>query len=317
MVLMYHATFKSRLIPLRIVYFGYVGVDIFIIASAMGCYYSLTSDPDPIEFMKRRCKRLLPPYYAFLLIWLITFASSYKLSEIFPLFFCTYGGGLPIMNWYFSGMWLYYTLLIFFVPLVQRTERKIYLFAIFVVLLLYTITTWIEMNDSRSVGRLPVLFIGTCMGKLEKRKFVFQPCHYIPMFLLMIMGYSAFYFRLGSQKWPNICWGRYYGLLVSPGLTILCLNTLAFMGKIRYFRWIIQLLKLTGEYSFEILLAHFFVQAVAKFRPSKFSDMFDEYCLLFCFSPFLAVFIRFLAQKLLRFAVFIQMLIEKEEVERS
>ena len=60
---------------------GYGGVDIFMFASGLGAYYSYTRDHSPLDFIRRRVKRLYPVYLPFIIIWAIgkiLFGGGYK-----------------------------------------------------------------------------------------------------------------------------------------------------------------------------------------------------------------------------------------------
>ena len=49
---------------------GYGGVDLCLFASGVGCFYSLSKDPDAGRFLGRRLWRLGPVYLIFMLFWL-------------------------------------------------------------------------------------------------------------------------------------------------------------------------------------------------------------------------------------------------------
>ena len=105
--------------------YGHYGVDIFFFASGIGCWFSLSKDPDTSSFFGRRVKRIMPVYLTFIIIWSIFQIVTSQMPLISVL-----GNALGVeffrkdhswtFNWYISGMWLSYLLAPLFYSCVKK-----------------------------------------------------------------------------------------------------------------------------------------------------------------------------------------------------
>lgn len=92
-------------------YIGFVGVDIFILLSGLGCYYSFARNSKISDFYKKRIVRIAPCYL------LITFITRYFLMEDSiktALWRCTTIGfwtNSPFHEWYVPSVLLFYLML--------------------------------------------------------------------------------------------------------------------------------------------------------------------------------------------------------------
>lgn len=157
--------------------FGYGGVDIFFFASGLGCYYSLQKQPEPSLFLCKRIKRIVPPYFLVLVIWLalqlFLFRTPMRPVELLSNFLCTgtFSGAENQFNWYISGVWPSYLLAPFFVSFLDRVPRFQRLFLV-VVLILFSLSflssSWNLMSFA---SRLPIFCIGMLLpGRRRNRK---------------------------------------------------------------------------------------------------------------------------------------------------
>lgn len=136
-ILYYHSSLPPKYYSSFLGYvrfFGFSGVDIFVFASGLGCYHSLTRHYDPIAFLKKRIIRILPSYYVVLTAWLIYqhLRSGISVSSVFANYLCVdFLAGADFQTlWYMNGVWIYYLFALFLVPLCQNASlrRKILLF---------------------------------------------------------------------------------------------------------------------------------------------------------------------------------------------
>ena len=173
-ILYYHSSLPPKYYSSFLGYvrfFGFSGVDIFVFASGLGCYHSLTRHYDPIAFLKKRIIRILPSYYVVLTAWLIYqhLRSGISVSSAFANYLCVdFLAGADFQTlWYMNGVWIYYLFALFLVPLCQNASlrRKILLF------FLCAAFSVPFFSDIRLMlfSRLPLLFLGICFADYGAR----------------------------------------------------------------------------------------------------------------------------------------------------
>ena len=98
----------------RLLFYGYSGVDVFLLLSGYGLYVSLSRSDDLGGYLRRRAARLLPAYWPVCLVWLCTMIPAFGFSPM--QFLETVAGnvlmvgflaGAPLnINWYLSCLLL-------------------------------------------------------------------------------------------------------------------------------------------------------------------------------------------------------------------
>ena len=128
-ILYYHSSLPPKYYSSFLGYvrfFGFSGVDIFVFASGLGCYHSLTRHYDPIAFLKKRIIRILPSYYVVLTAWLIYqhLRSGISVSSVFANYLCVdFLAGADFQTlWYMNGVWIYYLFALFLVRCQARRD---------------------------------------------------------------------------------------------------------------------------------------------------------------------------------------------------
>ena len=153
--------------------YGNLGVDIFLILSGIGLYYSFSKNGNIREFYKRRAVRVLPPLFIVTsLYYSITMTSGNVfdyLEHVTTLSFFTKGDWA---FWYFSIIIILYALYPFIHKLIER-------YRIFGLALLWVLSIgfycyvflrhrgWFE-NWEIGILRTPMFFFGCWLGKLVK-----------------------------------------------------------------------------------------------------------------------------------------------------
>lgn len=165
---------------------GSSGVDIFLLVSGLGLYYSWRKKPDFDAFFKKRVVRLLVPYFIFAIpAWAIMYALTGRTSVVdylADLFFISFFTDGTRRIWYILMAFICY--LIF--PLVYRAVEGARDFSescFRVVVLCMATTLFLVMlelyyrdlysNIAIAVSRFPAFFLGVLLGKMsyEKREF--------------------------------------------------------------------------------------------------------------------------------------------------
>lgn len=240
---------------------GYGGVDICLFASGIGCYYSLSSDPDAARFLKRRVKRIMPTYWVFIVFWLIyrykinNFESFMAIGNIFAV--QNFTGRGNDFNWYISAILLFYILTPYFKRLVDRLS---FVSNILVVglLVLFSLPFWKTATFIITVTRLPIYYLGVLAGKLCRQDKKMKPVYWC--FIPVVFVAGVVMLRLHLRMDTALLW--YHGLywypfiLITPPLCIAISYIAYYMEKIKVFSWLVKGISLVGKYSFEVYLVH-------------------------------------------------------------
>lgn len=243
---------------------GYGGVDIFIFASGMGCWYSLDTDDNCYNFMKKRISRIIPIYWTFLPFWFLYKYLSHFLTKasVIGNIFCVEEYTIaPIsFNWYMSAIWIYY----FMAPYLYNLSIKnkgIIKIGVFFSLLAITIAFWDTNKLIVSIARLPIFFVGMLAGQYLRTHKKIKYFSVIISFILMVVGFASLY--IFKVNYSAICWSKalywYPFLLITPGLCILISTLCAILQVQKFTNYIVKVLLFIGQYTFELYLTHIFV----------------------------------------------------------
>ena len=66
----------------KLLFYGYSGVDVFLLLSGYGLYVSLSRSDDLGGYLRRRAARLLPAYWPVCLVWLCTMIPAFGFSPV-------------------------------------------------------------------------------------------------------------------------------------------------------------------------------------------------------------------------------------------
>lgn len=245
--------------------FGYGGVDIFMFASGIGCFYSLSADNDIIEFIKRRAVRILPTYEIFILVWIIAheILGSMPFPAVIGNIFCVqnFTGNSNDFNWYVSAMWLMYFSAPFFFGFIDREgRRRIELAALLCALLLVSFAFWNSKVFIITVSRVPLFYMGMLFAK-DTRKRNITAGKVCFLTVLMVLGIAAellCHRFLNAYLWNYGLWW-YPFILITPGLCVLISLLSDLLCRTKAGKFAVGLLGKIGEHSFEIYLIHIFL----------------------------------------------------------
>lgn len=243
---------------------GFGGVDIFIFASGIGCFYSLEKDNDCLNFIKRRFVRIIPTYWIFLIGWVVykVIYNGMTWNAVLGNFLCVrnFTGLGNDFNWYISAMWLMYFLAPFLKGVIDKSDR-VYKFLLWLVILfLVTVCFWNATTYLITISRIPIFFVGMYMGKMAKKNIEISRWGMGIFLIATITGFEMlFYFQ---NNYPDYTWNRAYYwypfILIVPGLCV-WISMLMEMFKIvlkKLGECIIYILGIPGRFSFEVYLIH-------------------------------------------------------------
>lgn len=262
-ILFAHSGLELSFMPL--VYFqmwGQAGVEICLFASGIGCYYSLSKDPDILNFIRRRILRLAPPYLCFIIPWLIYRSCTTPLPLqiiLGNLLGIQYLTGLwGSFNWYISALILYYLLAPYLKALVDRTERPLVHAMTVIFLMLVSIPFWTVNPYIIVMSRFGTLYLGMLLAKHSQRGDSIGSKPLLGILFAMTIGFVGLdfcYRYLTDYLWSHgLYW--YPCTLTTPGLCILLSLAASALEKQKITVWITKGLSFLGTYSFEIYLFH-------------------------------------------------------------
>ena len=266
-IMLYHSGISNAPFPFSLIgQYGYAGVDVFIFASGIGCYYSLERNPDLLGFLKRRLRRLGPVYLCFIIPWMIwrAFTGDFSIGAVI-------GNLLGIesflsweyhFNWYISALIPIYIL----IPCMKRlTDSCKSLTADFLAAFFFfavCLPAWRTHCWNMVIwSRLPVLYLGVMYGKLGKQGTLLTKRCILLHGLAAGVGGIVLYCVNGAAM--DLLWFKgfywYPFLFIVPGVC-LCLSA---MGELLLRSSVLKplhlLLQKAGTYSFELYLIHIFL----------------------------------------------------------
>ena len=228
------------------------GVDIFLLLSGMGLYYSLEKDGRILQFYKRRFMRILPEYLLILVIF--AYPCGYTVTDVIRLFTGTFfwSTGNPT-DWYMALIIPLYLLY----PVLHRSIRKsikaVIIFDISLILLFAGISVVMsvfydaEFPFCIAISRIPVFIAGACVGRLIK-----DNRDGIGTRTFVILGISAFVFiDIIITVVPNSMIERLMYGLIASAVALYC-GTL--MSKASDGNVIVRMLTLLGKISLPFYL---------------------------------------------------------------
>lgn len=256
-IMLFHSTLTLPGNPLQLVKtMGYTGVDIFLLLSGMGLYYSMERDSSPLRFWRKRALRVLLPY--------LIAAGVYELSRCL-LGHQGWGDALQnltfisllrkgnLSNWFVAFILLCYLVY----PLLYRAvkSRRRWLWALLLLsgslLLARLVFLFAPVLFFRIYGlllRVPVFLVGCFLAPLVKEG---RPLRTLPTLLVCILG-AGFSLAVWAVTEP---W--YLRLLpLLPLSLFLSLGAGVLLSWLPKGNWLQRLLGFLGGMTLELYLVH-------------------------------------------------------------
>ena len=223
-IMMLHFTF-TQITPLGFVaQYGFAGVDIFMLMSGLGLFYSLEKDSNPLRFYKKRLFRIFPTYYIIgFFVNLITTHDD-LLTFLFKYSTIGYWTGGAYADWFIPSIIALYLI----APLLKTVidKRWFVLIALCVVAILATAYFFADKEDVLDrahfflLYRIPAFIFGmVCAYWLKNGK----PTRYFYFVLLTGIPFFVFFFPLHHHIYNF----KYYSLAFLLPLFILCFTLLS------------------------------------------------------------------------------------------
>ena len=178
------------------------GVDIFLLLSGLGCYFSFAKNPSVKFFYKKRLIRIAVPYIIFLIIYFVI--DCLILHNSIESFFMkhsvvTFFSNGVLATWFVAAILLLYL----FFPIIYKIINKneaVFLICIAVNVVLVLLPFWKILPKPLPVireiflCRIPVFCVGTWIGKrvFEKRCIFTKKGINIYLLVILIISLIAF-----------------------------------------------------------------------------------------------------------------------------
>ncbi len=274
-IMLFHVGSYTRIVtPTFFEDLGYSGVDIFILLSGYGCYYSLKRDSNVVRFLGRRLRRLLPSYLPFIIIYMAWRCLQQRMYfvEICGNLTMTgwWNGDANQFNWYVDAIVLFYILAPYLCGIIMKTKRPIVVSAGLIAIAYVISFSFMHGQLLIAMCRLPIFILGIflaryCDADSEPVRIPEKAIIIIANILIPIGILLLYYMVMVQERWDK--W--HYGLFWYP-ITLYALGIAIDLGvigklfnKISLLRLLAKLLEEIGKASFEIFLVHMLVYEIA------------------------------------------------------
>ncbi|MBR6766342.1 MAG: acyltransferase [Clostridia bacterium] len=269
MIVCLHAYWEPHFLPWNILInkYGNAGVDIFVFLAGFGLAFSLEKKPAFHEYYARRLKRILPVYYAAIIlktiIGIVTGALtlSWLLASYIPL--GVWIDATP-QFWYVSATLGYYLI----APLLFQIFKKSRFPRITMILLIVITGVFIPIiakTEPKAIMRIPALVTGIGIG-------IFQTAHVSKKDRWLDLALLAGFFSAGIVicTTPSILNlpvfslikrghpARLWKVLTAPFITVAIAYVFELFEKTPA-RFVNALFSRLGHYSYEIYIGHMIV----------------------------------------------------------
>lgn len=239
---------------------GYGGVDIFMFASGLGCYYSYSKCQDGAVFMKRRIKRVMPVYLAFIIPWFVymAYVNRLTLSVIIGnlLFVQYFTGKGDEFNWYVAAMWLTYLITPLLFDIIKTIKSKWQIFALVILITLMSVPFWNADQYIILVTRIPLFVMGMYLGSLNDKEISKREFAVNVVAFVMGCGLLAYFYKNYEPKLWSYGLHWYPFILIVPGMCLLISGISGYLVRYKVGKWIIDALSFVGKYTFELFMMH-------------------------------------------------------------
>lgn len=276
-IMMLHYTFNQIPVLGFIAQYGFAGVDIFMLVSGMGLFFSLEKDNHIIRFYKKRLLRIFPTYYLLGIIYSLFLFQDTIINYLFRYTTIGFWTGGIYGEWYVPSIVMLYI----FAPLIKKVidETKfgilIIIVCIILILAYYLVDKEYILDRAHFffLYRIPAFIMGMAcaywINQDNNKYFIYIMIVGIPIFVFLFPQHHAFYLY------------KYLSLLfLLPFFTLCFIFISKHLGRLRVI--IIE----TGKASLEIyLIQGMFFYAIITHRitiPASYHDAITIFLIVLC-----------------------------------
>lgn len=269
-VMFFHSAFHSKISMIQFIHnIGFYGVDMFLLVSGLGLYFSMKKSKNIGQFYLKRVIRILPAYLIISISWYLFYKTDVSAGDaILSVIGINYWRGSiygrpPYFDWFIPTLLVLYILTPLYFKLFEKVKCKWQFTAL--VSLISPILCIVFYHQGKqplygSIVRIPVFLIGFYLGYFIYEKKEDNKQNWMALLSFMALGLIAGYYIQTYVSNPTIIWGinAYPATLVAPGLCSLIgliglklEKNLKTVGTVLLFP-----LYVCGRYSLEIYLFH-------------------------------------------------------------
>lgn len=283
LIIFFHFTEDCKIYDVRfsgIIYWFYKyirssGVDMFLLLSGLGLYFSWKKRPEVRTFYKKRYSRILIPYFIVAIpswIWLDIFQLDKGWGAfIQDLFFISFFFEQTRWFWYILMIGICYWIFPHIFNIVDTASDKIS--ESMRVLLLCTLSTVFLImlqlyhnelygNISIAISRIPPFIIGVLLGKIvyEKRGLYRKQV----VFLCVLSVALVWPLQIAGKSMLGVYANAFLNYALSLGFVyaMACMSKAKKIWKIKIYESITSVLGWFGKYTLELYLVHVMVRKV-------------------------------------------------------
>lgn len=245
---------------------GYGGVDIFLMLSGLGLYYSYRKCSNPVSFYKRRVFRILPTYIPivlgyYVLLYILNLAPLKAIFlNITTLSFWFHSDYM--FDWYIPALILLYFITPFIMHIFEKQQTpssKYITIGLFILISLFI--SFMIMNSKLNyliifTSRIPIFLIGILIGYWSDSNKIITKKHLLLHLTCLIIGFSLlslFINHFDAYLWSYGLWWWPFMLITVPLCLFICL-ILECLCSVTSSQ--LNILKFFGLFSLELYLFH-------------------------------------------------------------
>ena len=241
-----------------LLFHGYLGVEIFLLLSGMGLYYSYKNNRDVSNFYRKRLKRLMVPYFVISGLFFgfhdLVVANNILLflKDISMYSFWSAGNRTVWFIALIIPLYIFYPIIFKIIDskgFVKKTFSLIIIIYLLVALLkIFDYRTFVEIEIA--LTRVPAFLLGGVLGRLAYENMVVSSWVKIILFLFIFFGLYAF----NHKNFPVVNWKFLRGIffLLSTGFAFYFAILLEILNNSKLNNFFANI----GKISLEIYLVH-------------------------------------------------------------
>ncbi len=288
-------------------FWGSSGVDLFLLLSGMGLYFSWKKNPDPQVFYRKRFSRIFVPYFLVAIpgyYFLELFAKNGRgwLAFFKKLSFFSFFTEHSITFWYIIMSFFCYLIFPVIFKIVDEAQDSITekmrvlvlcITSTMLCVVLFLYNKELFNNLSLALTRFPAFFVGVLFGKAayEKRE---MPTKNI--WILTVISFCLILLGLATTQILNRYAVAFFNLCVCF-LLILALNYIAARKSkliALFYKCTTGILCWFGKYTIELYLLHIIIRKIMKYYKLQ-TYQYSVYGSLFILSILLSLVLHWLS----------------------
>lgn len=243
------------------------GVDIFLLMSGLGCYYSYSKNPNYEKFIIKRAKKILIPYFSLAIpVYVFNNLVYLKRSWIYiikDLLFITFIKNGNTLFWYILFIMICYLIFPYLYNLfktkknnyeIEQTLINIFTFITVLGILLTLKADDLFANINIMLLRFPVFAFGAYLGKLAYNKEKIDK----KWITFVIIGFLV----MPLKSYNKVLFSRYIVGFINIGLIFIFVQLMEFLERKKInLKIIYKMLNWLGKYSLELYISHVVIRS--------------------------------------------------------